>query len=99
MKYVLGLEPAERDAIVAEALKLQAAEYQYDIPGLLRELARLLIGAEIPPGDKLLFCSGFCQAAYRNALGPKGDFAPGVLTLDTTPDTIWYSDLGNEARS
>lgn len=98
LKCIFDLPPADRDSIVVEAKKLQALGYHYDIPGLLRELVRLLTGIDVPPGEKLLFCSGFCQAAYRSALGDRGDFAPKVETADTTPDDIWYSPLGNGAR-
>lgn len=98
VKYLQGLTPVERGAVVTEGKKLQAAGYRYDIPGLLRELVRLLTGIDVPPGQKLLFCSGFCQAAYRNALGDRGDFAPKVPTSDTTPDDIWYSPLGIGAK-
>lgn len=98
IKCICDLRADERDAIVAAGEALQAEGYHYDIPGLLRELVRLLMGIEIPPGEKLLFCSGFCQAAYRVALGDRGDFAPDVATADTTPDDIWFSPLGNGAR-
>ena len=98
VKFLFDLTPAERGAVVTEAERLQADGYHYDIPGLVRELVRLLLGIDVPPGPKLLFCSGFCQAAYRNALGDKGDFTPEVATADTTPDDIWYSPLGNGAK-
>lgn len=98
VKCLFDLTPAERDAIVAEAKHLQSEGYHYDIPGLVRELIRLLTGIAVPPGEKLLFCSAFCQAAYRSALGDKGDFTPKVATADTTPDDIWFSPLGNGAR-
>ena len=97
VKCLFDLTPAERDAIVAAGTSLQAQGYHYDIPGLVRELVRLLTGIEVPRGEKLLFCSAFCQAAYRTALGDKGDFAPKVPTADTTPDDIWYSPLGTGA--
>jgi hypothetical protein len=98
VKVLFDLTPSERDSIVSEGTALQAQGYHYDIPGLVRELVRLLTGIAVPPGKKLLFCSAFCQAAYRNALGDKGDFAPKVPTADTTPDDIWYSALGNGVR-
>lgn len=97
VKCIFDLAPDDRDAVVTEARRLQADGYHYDIPGLMRELVRLLTGIEIPPGKKLLFCSGFCQAAYREALGDRGDFAPKIATADTTPDDIWFSPLGNGA--
>ncbi|KAA0250601.1 MAG: hypothetical protein EDX89_22635 [Acidobacteria bacterium] len=98
VKCIFDLSAEDRDAIVAAGRALQAEGYHYDIPGLLRELVRLLMGIEIPPGEKLLFCSGFCQAAYRNALGARGDFAPEIATADTTPDDIWFSPLGNGVK-
>lgn len=97
VKCIFDLAPEDRDAVVTEAWRLHADGYHYDIPGLMRELVRLLTGIEIPPGKKLLFCSGFCQAAYREALGDRGDFAPKIATADTTPDDIWFSPLGNGA--
>jgi hypothetical protein len=68
--------------------------YTYDLPGLLRELVRLMTGIIIPPGPKQMFCSAFNQAAYRRALGPLGDFNHRVADADMTPDDIWYSALG-----
>ena len=94
LKLLLELSDADRAAIVSEASKLQAAGYRYDIPGLVRELARLLTGIAIPAGDHLLFCSAFCQSAYRNALSNRGDFAPALNSEDVTPDDIWYSQKG-----
>jgi hypothetical protein len=94
LKLVRDFTGQDRATIVAEAMKLQAAGYHYDIPGLMRELMRLLTGISIPPGHHLLFCSAFCQAAYRASLGARGDFAPGIKTEDVTPDDIWYSALG-----
>ena len=80
-----------------EAEKLKRQGYHYDLPGLVRELARLLTGIKVASGRRLLFCSAFCQLAYRSPLGPKGDFVPTIATEDTTPDDIWYSALGNAA--
>jgi phospholipase C len=94
LKLLADLTEAERQKIVDEAGSLRAAGYRYDIPGLVRELVRLLTGIAVPPGEKLLFCSAFCQAAYRSALGPKGDFAPAIANEDTTPDDLWYSARG-----
>jgi hypothetical protein len=94
LKLLKDLSPQDRVGIVAAAQKLQSDGYHYDIPGLVRELVRLLAGITVPPGNKLLFCSAFCQAAYRAALASRGDFAPGIATEDVTPDDIWYSTLG-----
>ena len=58
-----------------------------DLPGLLRELLRLLTGIVIPPGAKRLFCSSFLQAVYRLGLGAKGDFNAGLVDANTTPMT------------
>jgi hypothetical protein len=98
VKLLDDLKPAEQTAILGKGLELQAAGYHYDIPGLVRELVRLLTGITIPAGEKLLFCSAFCQAAYA-ALGQKGDFAPQIATVDTTPDDIWYSARGRSIPS
>jgi phospholipase C len=98
VKLLDDLTPAEQTAILGKGLELQAAGYHYDIPGLVRELVRLLTGITIPAGEKLLFCSAFCQAAYA-ALGQKGDFAPQIATVDTTPDDIWYSARGRSIPS
>jgi len=94
LKLIPELTLDERTTIVVAGTKLQQAGYHYDIPGLVRELARLLTGIAIPPGHHLLFCSAFCQAAYRAALASRGDFAPGIATADVTPDDLWYSALG-----
>ncbi|MEO6325130.1 MAG: alkaline phosphatase family protein [Thermoanaerobaculia bacterium] len=94
VKSIFDLSADERAAIVVEGEKLQTAGYHYDVPGLVRELVRLLTGVPIPAGKKLLFCSAFCQAAYRNALARRGDFSPTIRTEDITPDDIWYSSLG-----
>jgi len=94
LRLVRNLTTQDGAAVVAEGKKLQSAGYHYDIPGLVRELVRLLTGIEIPVGHHLLFCSAFCQAAYRAALGARGDFAPSIATGDVTPDDIWYSALG-----
>ncbi len=88
LKCIFDLPPADQDAAVASATELQALGYPYDSPDILREHVRLLTGIEVPPGGKLLFCSAFCQAAYRNALGVSGDFAPAIATADTTPEDI-----------
>jgi hypothetical protein len=94
LKLLRELSKDDRVSIVTEGRNLQAAGYHYDIPGLVRELVRLLMGITIQPGHNLLFCSAFCQAAYRAALGPRGDFSPNIATGDVTPDDIWYSPLG-----
>jgi hypothetical protein len=93
LKLVRRLTEEKRSAILAEGYKLKQAGYHYDIPGLVRALAKLLTGISIPAGEKLLFCSAFCQAAYR-AVSPPWDFAVGTATGDVTPDDLWYSKLG-----
>jgi phospholipase C len=95
LKVISELTLHDRTAIVRKAERLKALGYRYDLPGLVRELVRLLTGIKIPAGKKLLFCSAFCQATYREPLGSRGDFAPAVETVDTTPDDIWYSELGD----
>jgi hypothetical protein len=92
IKWVPTLSSDQRGAIVAAGRHLQAKGYHYDIPGLLRELIRLLTGIPIPVGDKLLFCSAFVQTAYRAA--GAGDFAPGIASADVTPDDLWFSTVG-----
>lgn len=94
LKLVRDLTMEDRATIVAKGMRLQTEGYHYDIPGLVRELVRLLTGIKIPPGHHLLFCSAFCQAACRAVPGSRGDFAPGIATGDVTPDDIWYSKLG-----
>lgn len=100
VKWLPTIGRAEQDRLVAAGKSLQEQGYHYDLPGLVWELVRLLMGVEIrPPGPKLLFCSGFLATVYRNALGSDGDFAPKVASADTTPDEIWYSSLGVELKS
>ncbi len=94
VRWLPGLAAASRTAIVASAQKLRAEGYAYDFPGLLRELVRLLTGIAIPGAPRRLFCSAFAQAAYRDALGTAGDFAPRLRTEDVTPDDLWYSRAG-----
>jgi hypothetical protein len=96
IKWLPHLASAELDAIVAAARDPKWNPYHYDFPGLLRELLRLASGGLIdpPPGKDLIFCSAFVQAVYVDALGPSGDFAPGIATADSTPDDLWYSPLG-----
>jgi hypothetical protein len=94
LKWLPGLSPLERGALVAEAHRLQQQKYAYDLPGLARELVRLLSGIALPPADLRLFCSAFLQKAYRAALGPLADFNGDLRDEDTTPDDIWYSPKG-----
>lgn len=94
LKLITDLSDDDRTLILSEAEKLQAAGYHYDVPGLVRELVRLLTGISIPAGDRLLFCSAFCQTAYRNAVAIRGDFASDIRSEDVTPDDIWYSPRG-----
>ena len=95
VKLITALTSAQRAAVVSAGQALATLGYHYDLPGLFRELARLLTGISVPAGQKLLFCSAFVQAAYRAALGDVGDFMPpSVASTDVTPDDIWYSCLG-----
>jgi hypothetical protein len=94
VKYIPSLTAEQRQAIVDTGYQLSKAGYSYDIPGLIRELVRLLTGIAIAPGEKKMFCSAFNQACYRKALGAAGDFNAKVSDGDTTPDDIWYSQLG-----
>ncbi len=94
VKCLPGLSDGQRESLVTAGRALQTQDYHYDLPGLLRELVRLLTHIALPPSDRLLFCSAFLQTAYRNALGSAGDFAPQVLSADVTPDEIWYAPLG-----
>jgi hypothetical protein len=94
VKYIPSLTQEQRQAIVAAGTSLSSGGYSYDIPGLIRELVRLLTGIAIPPGEKKLFCSAFNQKCYRMALGATGDFNTKVSDGDTTPDDLWYSPLG-----
>jgi hypothetical protein len=92
VKWIPVLAAHQRSAIVSAAKHLQAKGYHYDVPGLVRELVRLLTGIAVPVGKKLLFCSAFVQTAYRAA--GAGDFAVGTAGADVTPDDIWYSTVG-----
>jgi hypothetical protein len=94
VRWLPGLAVAERAGIVSAGLDLQRQGYAYDLPGLMRELVRLLTGVVVPPADKRLFCSAFLQACYRRALGNVGVFNPDLVDADTTPDDIWYSPKG-----
>jgi predicted phosphodiesterase len=94
LKLLPGLTNDQRTSLVAAGHALQAQGYHYDLPGLFRELVRLLTHIALPAGDRLLFCSAFLQTVYRNALGRDGNFAPGTLSVDVTPDEIWYASLG-----
>ena len=94
VKLLTTISASGRAKIVAAGRSLQAQGYRYDLPGLFRELFRLITTIPIPPGDKLLFCSAFCQQAYRDALGDDGDFKRGTKSQDILPDDLWYSALG-----
>lgn len=90
-----ALTSAQRAAVVGAGQTLAKQGYHYDLPGLFRELARLITGISVPAGQKLLFCSAFVQATYRAALGDVGDFMPpSVASTDVNPDNIWYSGPG-----
>ncbi len=98
IKWLPSLTKEQRAAIVTAAKAIQSEGYHYDVPGLVRELLRLLTEITVPAGKRLLFCSGFCQKAYRAALGKKGDFTDKAKDEDTTPDDLWYSRLGEGYR-
>jgi hypothetical protein len=99
IKYVPSLTKEQRASIVAAAMAIKEEGYHYDVPGLVRELLRLLTEISIPAGRRLLFCSGFCQKVYRSALGKRGDFTDKAVDEDTTPDDLWYSPLGRGYRT
>ena len=84
----------KRHQIVLEGQRLQGQGYHYDLPGLVRELIRLLLGKTYSGNNKLLFCSAFLAMAYREALGLAWTVAPSVPTDDITEDDIWYSKTG-----
>lgn len=94
IRWIPSLTPEQRRAVVAAGRGLRAENCKYDLPGLLRELPRLFAGAAIPGAPKRLFCSAFLASCYRTALGVEGDFAPGVASVDVTPDELWYSRVG-----
>jgi len=94
VRWLPGLSLEERSKLVAVGQGLQKEGYAYDLPGLIRELVRLLTGIVIPPAANRLFCSSFLQAVYRLALGDPGDFNTGLADADTTPDDIWYAPKG-----
>jgi hypothetical protein len=94
LKVIPSLSQAQRQAIVDRGQELRRDGYTYDLPGLLRELIRLLLGVSIPAHSRMLFCSAFNQASYRRALGSTGDFNQRVADADTTPDDIWFSHVG-----
>jgi hypothetical protein len=94
IKFIPSLSQDQRQGIVDQGQQLRDQKYSYDIPGLLRELIRLLLGVTIPQHSHMLFCSAFNQASYRRALGAAGDFNQRLADADTTPDDIWYSSLG-----
>jgi hypothetical protein len=74
VKWLPGLGDDERAGIVAAGYQLVEDKVRYDLPGLLRELARLILGISIPAADKRLFCSAFLQRVYRTALEGLGRF-------------------------
>jgi hypothetical protein len=92
VKHIPSLSAETRQAIVKAGKSLQSQGYKYDIPGLVRELIRLVIHIPAPAGRKLLFCSAFVQKCYRRAKA--GNFNPALSPKDVTPDDIWYSSLG-----
>jgi hypothetical protein len=98
VRWLPELSDADRDRIAAIALDHDRwASIHYDLPGLFRELLRLLSGNEVklPPDDNLLFCSAFVQRVYDLALGDRGHFNPSVADYDTTPDDLWYLPRGS----
>ncbi len=98
--FLPELNAMERHKIVRVAANLQRRGYRYDLPGLVRELVRLLIGVTWKPGKRrLLFCSAFLATVYRTSLGKKWDIARGIASVDITPDEIWYSGVGAREQS
>ena len=98
--YLPNITLGQRNQIVTAARQLQSDGYRYDLPGLVRELIRLLIGASIKQtGPKLLFCSAFLATSYRIALGNAWNVVPQVAAVDVTPDEIWFSPPGSKFRS
>jgi len=93
VKLIPELTNADRERIVTAGLDLQALGTHYDFLGLFRELIAMLLHIQLP-ADKDMFCSAFCQGAYRNGIGDKGDFLPGVDFHDVSPDDIWFSRTG-----
>src|SRR6267143_747037 len=97
--YLPNIAQAQRQQVVTTSRKLQSQGYKYDLPGLLRELVRLMIGIAVkPPSHKLLFCSAFLTKTYRDALGTIWDVVPQVASIDVTPDEIWFSPPGSKER-
>jgi hypothetical protein len=95
VKWIPNLSVTKRQGVLDAATGLNKNQpVRYDLPGLVRELVRLLTGATLPPTPDRLFCSAFAQASYRTGLGPAGDFASSLAPADVTPDDIWYSTLG-----
>ena len=97
VKYIPDLTAQQRQAVVdaGNALRATTPPYHYDLPGLLRELVALVSGVHLPAGPRLMFCSAFNEACYRNALGEDFSFVPpAVASADATPDDLWYSSLG-----
>ena len=97
--FLPELTAKERHKIVRVAAAMQKRGYRYDLPGLVRELVRLLIGVTWKQGKRrLLFCSAFLATVYRTSLGKKWKIAPGIASVDITPDEIWYSGTGERER-
>ncbi len=97
VKWLDNLLPSQRQEIAVDALDPKWAPYRYDFPGLLRDLIRLISGGaiDLPAGKNLLFCSAFGQSVYTDVLADHGHFAPGITDAGTSPDDLWYSDLGS----
>ncbi len=101
IKYLPELDAAERQKLIDAAIALHQADppYHYDIPGLVRELAKMLFKKAPPPNKRLLYCSSFIEAVYRNALGEGASWVgTDVETADVTPDDLWYSSVGVTCR-
>ena len=99
--FLKGLSLEQRQSIVDAGARLSASTppYRYDIPGLLRELFRLAAKVPVRADRRLLFCSSFCQKAYRMSGVPGGDLAPEIAAVeDVTPDDLWYSSSTAIAR-
>jgi len=98
--YLPSISLTQRNQIVNAALELQSAGYKYDLPGLLRELFRLLFGIAMKPSSHmLLFCSAFLATTYRNSLGTAWNVVPNVASVDVSPDEIWFSPPGSKEKA
>jgi hypothetical protein len=90
----------QRQNLVSAGYQLQGEGYKYDLPGLVRQLVRLLTGIVIPQGEqKLLFCSAFLAMVYINVLGNQWNIVPNISPVNITPDDIWYTSPGQKDQA